>query len=148
MLKYFKFNHTLRWLSANTSMHMQTNNVKRRGACRGMGVCECEIPVPSVPVGNFMQHTRIAFRLQHTSHTRTLSHSSWHSRSLSLSFFAPRAAADRALTAIKAALFIAPVQHSKRPIYQNIASYVPGWKFSYPCLFFKLYLIYQTGNYL
>lgn len=46
----------------------------------------------------------------------------------SVSFlFAPRAAVDRALTAIKAALFIAPVQHSKSPQTSKILNNLYAW---------------------
>lgn len=73
---------------------------------------------PCMPGGNF-NATRIAFRLQHISLSPSISLTLFFSLSLSLyppaSFsvsllYAPRAASvDHALTAIKAAIFIAPV---------------------------------------
>lgn len=124
MLKYFKFNHTLRWLSANTSMHMQTNNVKDRGVPGEEGGGrrwergERFIILPlCTPGGNF-NATRIAFRLQHISlsllSSFTDSFSLYPLLPLSVSFlYSPRAAVDHALTAIKVSICIAPVQHCK-----------------------------------
>lgn len=118
MLKYFKFNHTLRWLSANTSMHMQTNNVKDRDVPSKGKRGERFIILPlSTPGGNF-NATRIAFRLQHISlslfHCFSDSFSLYPLLPLSVSFlYSPRAAVDHALTAIKVSICIAPVQHCK-----------------------------------
>lgn len=117
MLKYFKFNHTLRWLSANTSMHMQTNNVKDRGV-PGKGGRRFILP-PLHARGQLQCNTHCFPLTTYLSLSPSISLTLFFSLSLSLyppaSFsvsllYAPRAASvDHALTAIKAAIFIAPV---------------------------------------